>query len=193
MKTRMLKSLVAKNDWISDVDTCVSYGTGSYIDQGTGRVTARINWINAFRQCMVQGLTIYSTTFNLLKCLFFVLIFGKVSSAVIICESIISVTTTCLLWAQIATVCGFCIAPITHWVLFHALSKWFQWTGLTECHLQARHCGEIYALHGGTAVQLRLVDMSMSDKRRVRIEHSCVLEQRKNHGSILFIVAVSKA
>ena len=40
------------------------------------------------------------------------LFFGKVSSSVIICKSIINVTTACLLWAQLAIVCGYCVALI---------------------------------------------------------------------------------
>ena len=89
--------------------------TSSYIDQGTSRMTVGIHWINAFRQCMAQGLTIHSMTFEPTTCPFFVLIFGKVSSPVIICKSIISVTTPCWLLAHVAIVCELRCSDSTTW------------------------------------------------------------------------------
>ena len=126
-------------------------------------------------QSTAQGLTIQSITFDPPMCLFFVLIFGKVSSSVTIWKSIISVTNACWLWAHAATVCAFCVAPITPLGPFPCF-KWFQLTGVMECHSKAHQCGEVYAIPRGTA---DMADMSMSDKRRVHIKHSFVCGQRK--------------
>ena len=144
-------------------------------------MTARIHWINAFRQCMAQGIAIHITTFDPPTCLFFVLIF---LARFIPYSSPVSPSTVSQLHVyygpNLPMFVGFALLRQHHLYLFHTLSKWFQQTGLMECHSKASHCGEVYALHGGTAVQLRLVDMSMSDKRRVHIEHNCVFEQRKS-------------